>query len=260
MKKRAFFAFDLTAPWPDAYPKGRLITPENRHLTLAFLGDVDPKALRSPPLPELTLGLVGKFDQCLFFPKHSPRVVAWNVSWLEPSDPFDAYVDTLATWLRARGLLPDQKHPFHPHVTLARGDFDPKEWRRAFTPIPFMLTHLRLYESLGQSNYAPLWTHPLTPPIEDLDHTGDIGFLIRGTSYAQLYLHGAAALAFAFPQILSYLDTTATPNSLHEGIILLNDAVSAADGAIGCPFKAVSFHGEAKQEGTLYQWEMVIDV
>jgi RNA 2',3'-cyclic 3'-phosphodiesterase len=36
--------------------------------------------------------------------------------------------------------------------------------------------------------------------------------------------------------------------------------VTASDVEVGCPFKAVSYHGEIHESNGLLQWEMIVDV
>ena len=70
--KHLFWGMEVHAPWPEKLPQGRLLDTEHRHLTLAFLGNVNPfqmqEALRTFPPPPFTLGFAATFDQCLFLP------------------------------------------------------------------------------------------------------------------------------------------------------------------------------------------------
>jgi RNA 2',3'-cyclic 3'-phosphodiesterase len=61
--------------------------------------------------------------------------------------------------------------------------------------------------------------------------------------------------------LLPYFDETRIPEGIDQLVIALNQAVSQEDQERGCPFKAVSFHGEIHQEeGQLLTWEMIVDV
>lgn len=63
---RLFFALGVEALWPQELPKGRLLDPNERHITLAFLGDVELKLLLSSlsefPQPSFSEELTGTFD------------------------------------------------------------------------------------------------------------------------------------------------------------------------------------------------------
>nr|NGX53400.1 hypothetical protein [Chlamydiota bacterium] len=150
---------------------------------------------------------------------------------------------------------------FCPHVTLSRGTFVPKEWEKSFTPLPTMVTDIHLFESLGFSKYRSLWKYSIKPPFEELEHTGDIAFIVRGESLLQLFQHAQIALAFPFAPILPYLSQKQSFDSLDEIVMELNTIVSHADQEIGVPYKAVSFHGKIEQEEDhIMRWEMIIDV
>lgn len=253
MKKRLFFGFEVDAPWPDSFPRGRVLTPEARHLTIIFLGDCDwdqmSDKLMHPPLPQFRVGRVGLFDKPLFLPKRKPRVASWHVKWLDSGA--DGYIDAL------RQHFGVQEGDFLPHVTISRGDFDPKEWKSAFLPLPMRITALHLYESLGHSTYRSLLQHPLSPPFEEVEHTADLAYRIRGASLEEVERHAQFALAFEFPPLLPFL----TPVREEMGLVSrLNDLVRRADGEIGTPFKAVSFHGEIEERDGILEWEMIIDV
>ena len=85
--KRLFLAMEVVAPWPEKLPPGRILSEENRHLTLAFLGDTQLPAFRQLllmfPKPPFQTGLAGIFDSEVFLPHHSPRVVAYHLHCLE---------------------------------------------------------------------------------------------------------------------------------------------------------------------------------
>lgn len=262
--KRLFFGMEAEAPWPDLFPFGRHLEESHRHLTLAFLGNADfsklKEALLTFPPPPFKVGFGGQFDQCLFLPPKHPKCVAWHVDWLEESLSIELFHQTLNEWLDANGFPSDRKHPFNPHVTLARLPFNKKAWQKAFSPLPVMLKTLHLYESLGSSKYLPLWSYPLLAPFEEIEHTADIAYWIRGESYNQLFQHAQLALAFFFPSFLPFFSKGQTFTSIEAVIFALNEVVCHADREIGCPFKAISYHTEMAIKENVIHWEMIVDV
>lgn len=259
--KRLFFALEIHSFWPETLPQGRILAEKDRHLTLAFLGNIDfsKLPLKDLPLPEFKVGFCGKFDQCLFLPKKHPRVVAWHADWLENVEPLQNYHNILNDWLKEKGFPADSKHDFLPHVTLSRAPFDLTEWKQCFNPLPFFASSLHLCESLGNLNYASIWSHIIKPPFEEIEHTADIGYLVRGETREQLFIHAFIALCFTFPDLLAFWKKD-RPENVQDIVIALNNIVSKADQEIGCPFKAVSFHGNIKEKNGLLEWEMIIDV
>lgn len=262
-RKRLFFGMEAIAPWPDEFPQGRILREGDRHLTLAFLGDTDfpklAKALDQFPKPPLKTGIAACFEKIVFLPPNTPRVAAWEVRLLEEGDVFSDYQKTLVSWLGEQGFSPQEcRGEFLPHVTLARAPFAEEEWKRSFQKLPLVLKNLHLYESLGHSQYKIVWSRRTLAPFDELEHTADIAFRIRGTSLDQIYLHAQLALSFHFPLLVPYFDS-ATVKSLDEAVEALNRIIAKADAEIGCPFKAVSFHGTIEEKECL-EWEMIVDV
>ncbi|MFA6915080.1 MAG: hypothetical protein WC222_01670 [Parachlamydiales bacterium] len=260
--RRLFFGCEVLAPWPLEYFTGRFILPASRHLTLAFLGNVDFEALEKvlggiPSLP-FKVGPVGFFDKCLMLPPKDPRVVAWHARWLE-EQKIGEYQKCLADWLRSEGYSIDQRE-FLPHVSIARSPLDPVEWQKKFIPLPFIVSQIHLYESVGNLVYTPIRTYPITAPFTEIDHTADVAFLVRAETLEQLHLHAYVALAFMFPEFLRYNNTLQLKTELEDIVIALNRLVTLADSDGGCPLKAVSFHGDIKLEKGIYTWEMIVDV
>lgn len=131
---RSFVAIDLDAPLRSrlaelqttlrrAAAKTSWVKPENLHLTLRFLGEADPEALRALAsslateiscLPGFTL----HFRGCGVFPPQGRPRVLWVGVAEPPSALFDvqAEVERLA---RESGFAPDDRR-FEPHLTLAR--------------------------------------------------------------------------------------------------------------------------------------------
>lgn len=227
MTKRVFIGLQAEAPWPDTFPEGRLLDEKDRHLTLNFLGSLNDYQIeeawkKAPPLPEIGYGTT--FDQMFF----TPHVVGW--------------------------------HSIHPdgHVTLARSPYSRSEWEKAFIPLPVLFYQLHLYESLGYSQYHVLKTHATLPPFEELEHTADIAFKVRGQTLDQLAYHAYLALAFRDPHLLKY--PLRPTQNLTDVITELNRVILSADADFGTPFKAVSHHGLLEQEQNHHTWEMIVDV
>lgn len=261
--KRLFFGAEIYAAWPKELPHGRIIEEPFRHITLAFLGQTSlshiQKLIPALQQPNFRIGIVGKIDRFLFLPQNSPRVIAGHVHWLSPEDGLALYQKSLVEKLTAEGYKLD-KREFLSHVTIARAPFVIKEWQAIFSEIPVMLKAIHLYESAGNLSYYPLWSHSFVPAFEEFEHTADIAFLVRAENMQQMHLHAQMALCFKFPALLSFMPTQLF-DSLQEIVIGLNELIARADQEIGCPFKAVSFHGDVttSAEGLL-QWEMIVDV
>lgn len=260
-EKTLFFGCEVHAPWPEQYPKGRILEEKDRHLSLAFLGknpiNTIEQILKDLPLPLFKIGLIGKFDHIVFLPPHHPHVVAWHVAFT--SNLLLPYQKELHKYLISHQIPVKSHKEFLPHVTISRSPFDRAGWKNSFAPLPLFIGALHLYESLGSSKYASLWSYPITPPFVEIDHTADIGYLIYGSCLTELFEHAQTALCFSFPPLLSYL-IKQNVDSLEEIVMYLNEMVAKADQDIGCPFKAVSFHGKILEKDKLLQWEMIIDV
>lgn len=262
-EKRLFFAAETVAVWPREFPEGRILDEENRHFTLAFLGSTSLSQLlekmKAIPTPSSHLGIGGYSTQWVFLPHEpQPRVVAVEVEMF--SNALIVYQKILAEWLKQQGYLQKDTRPFFPHITVARGSFDIEEWKKIPCWIPFYISSITLMESLGNSNYKPIWKHPLIPPFEEIEHTADIAFLIRGKNIQELWLHAQLALAFKFPLLISFLSKEKEFNSLDTVIAALNNLIARADLEIGVPFKAVSYHDEMAYHLNHLEWKMIVDV
>lgn len=266
-RKRIFYGLEIKAPWPENLPDGRFLLESDRHMTLAFIGNVDYEEiapiLKNSPLPQRTVGVGGVFNEGLLLPPRHPRCVSWHIDYLTGTDQTIAYQKQLTDYLVQQSLLSEKesKRPFLPHVTICRKPFLVNQWKKAFSPLPLMATNLHLYESTGKLRYEPIWTYHMLPPLEEIDHTADIAFRIRGETAEEVFLHACLALAFEHPPFLPYIPRNESFTTVDDIIITLNELITKIDSEEGCPFKAVSFHGslEKSTNGTL-AWEMIVDV
>lgn len=262
--KRLFFGIEVHAPWPPHVPEGRLLDEEHRHLTLAFLGNIPYEPLKEIlndfPKVSLKIGSVGYFDSCLVLPPRHPNVVAWHAHELGDSSPIAHFQTLLSDWLISHGYSLD-KRSWNPHVTLCRQPFDAHKWMKDFIPLPFYTCSLHLYESTGHLQYVPLWSYPIQAPFEEINHTADMAFIIRGENLQQLYRNAFIALSFKAPEFIEFFTPGEALNNLDDIVIALNHIVSKVDSSIGCSLKAISFHGEIiPLQDALLQWEMIVDV
>lgn len=261
--KRLFIGMEVVAPWPEDLPEGRILREEDRHLTLAFLGETDASHLlsflNSFPKPAFPMGIGAIFDRPLFLPQRDPHVAAWHIRFLEEEESFLAFQKNLTAWLKEGGLTPkEKKGDFLAHVTVARSPFVVHEWKETFQKLPLYLKDIHLCESLGHSKYQILWKYERVAPFEEFEHTADIAFRVRGIDWAGLYLHAQLALSFHFPRLAALFDSSEVRN-IEEIVTSLNEMIFRADAKWGCPFKAVSFHGEM-QKREFWEWEMIVDV
>lgn len=263
--KKLFLGTEIHTPWPTSYPKGRLLEATDRHLTLAFLGNVSWEPLldilKGIPTPLFRVGMTGDFDNCLFLPMHRPNVVSWHVHFHEVKSSIFEYQNILSDWLLSCGY-PIDSRDWLPHVTVCRAPFSLNDWKNHFSPLPLYIKAIHLYESLGNLNYHSLWSFNLIKPFEEIAHTADMAFSIHGENLNQIFYHALTALAFEYPNFVNFFKE---PPSIHfhtieDIIIQLNERLSIADQEIGCPWKAISFHGQIEQVDNYLKWEMIVDV
>ncbi len=262
--KRLFFGAQVSAPWPETYPEGRLISEESRHLTLGFLGNIPFSPLQQKlddvPKPTFNIGPVGYFDQCLFLPPRNPRVVSWHVKWFV-DDALATYQKSLTSWLEAQGYEMD-KRDFLPHLTVARKPFIVNAWKKAFDEIPMMVQAIHLYESFPKLEYKPIWSYPLVHAFEEIEHTADRAFLVRGRHLGEIFIHAQLALAYVFPPMLPFVESShETFDRLESVIEMLNQLNARVDKEMGSPLKAISYAGELKTlDAGMVEWEMICDI
>ena len=260
-KKRLFFGMEVFAPWPLKFPSGRVLDESHRHMTLAFLGNVNFSNLKTSfPKPSFKVGKVGFFDKTLFLPEKHPHVVSWHVKWLDDVALLTAYKNECFSWLKCQGFSLQEQEEFLPHVTICRSPFDQKKWEKAFITLPMMVKDIHLYESVGKLKYLPIWSYSLKAPFVEIEHTADIAFHVYGENILELYTHAIAALAFKFPHIIYFLPDEKNINSVDDIVMSLNQTICRTDSRIGCPFKAVSFHGNFIEIEKILKWEMIVDV
>ena len=253
---RLFFAAEVSAAWPASLPPGRVIQPIFRHMTLAFLGEADQLSLMEKiqeiPKPLWHTPPTGIFEKWILLPEKTPRVVAAAPTFLEGEDGLLQYQKKLAEWTATSPTL-------MPHVSVSRGPFDRDAWMLFPCKIPFFIEGIALYKSLGFSNYERLWELKLLAPFEEIEHTADIAYKIRGENYLQLALHAVLALAFSYPAFTRYLRHIPALQSLNEIIKLLNHWIAEIDIAEGIGLKAVSYHATVTGDDLL-EWTMIVDV
>lgn len=100
----------------------RSVLPENLHLTLKFLGDVDPSTL--PDLTRILESVAAGHKSFEFrisgvgvFPDRRRPAVVW--AGVTPQDPFQTLAADCNDAFRTLGFRPESR-PFTPHLTLAR--------------------------------------------------------------------------------------------------------------------------------------------
>jgi 2'-5' RNA ligase len=262
---RVFIALSLDAVWPEVYPPGKLIPDESKHMTLVFLGAVSHPTLTQIksgfPDPSWMLGPAGFFDAVEFLPPRAPRVVVWHAKWVY--DPGVAtYQTQLKNWVSSLGIQVERR-VFLPHVTLARSPFEMDSWKKQFVPLPFCVTGVHVFRSFPNSVYQSLWERPLKPVFEELEHTADRAYSIRGRTYADLLSHAWLTLSGVEPGLLTLPFPRSQVQNLNQVVEQINVNLSMADEQIGVPVKAVSYAGDVKpvtQTQPWIEWKMICDV
>ncbi len=135
-QKRVFFALEVQAPWPQDLPEGRIIDEDHRHITLAFLGNIDytrlEPLLADFPRPSFKIGFVGQFDKSLALPPTKKNVIAWHAVFPEGEQQLFDYQKEIVSWLRGHDY-DIQERDFLAHATIARRPFIPRQWKQGLT-------------------------------------------------------------------------------------------------------------------------------
>ncbi|MEX5727116.1 2'-5' RNA ligase [Rhodovulum iodosum] len=181
---RAFAALDIPQAQrmelmivQQGLPVPRLVPPENLHLTLVFLGEIEESALEEVHLAWQALRMPG-FEVSLrglrglgVFGGGKPRAVYAGAAECPGLARLQAKLEQAA---RGAGLTLERRR-FVPHVTLARINrplADPERLERHlamradFAAPPFAVDHFALYRSdlgAGGARYEELARYPLGP-------------------------------------------------------------------------------------------------
>lgn len=146
-------------------PGAKWVPPENYHLTLRFIGEIEPwraeevdaalAAIRAPRF-ELALAGVGTFEK-------GGRIVSLHVT-AERSEALSRLQSKVETALQRIGLEPERRR-FAPHVTLARTEKADTaklvgfvQSHSLFRTPPLMVEHFTLFSSLlgkEAAHYVP---------------------------------------------------------------------------------------------------------
>lgn len=264
-KNRLFIGMDVIAPWPETLPEGRILKESERHFTLAFLGNAELsktiEILKNFPVPGFRVGIGAIFDEPIFLPIRFPQTAGWHIQLLEQEGPFNDFQKRLLDFLEKNDfhIRKHENESFNRHITLARRPFAMSEWMRHFVPRPLFLKNIHLYESVGNLHYESRWTYEILPPFESIEHTADMAFLIRGETMEQLLIHASLALAFEHLPFIRYF-AFQKPIQFEDLVLQLNQLIARLDAEEGCPYKAVSFHGEVTRKNDYLEWEMIVDV
>lgn len=135
---------------------------ETLHMTLAFLGEVDPARLAAAQAVASGLPSVAPFDLAI------DRLGCWrhnHIVWAgcEAPPALGALADGLAEGLRAAGFRLDDR-PFAPHVTLLRDARCPEALPAPEKPVAWPVGEFVLVESRLSpkgADYAVLARYPL---------------------------------------------------------------------------------------------------
>ncbi len=100
----------------------RAVTPDNLHITLKFLGEINASLLRTiDAVISEVASRYEAFDMTIeglgAFPKTERPTVIW--AGLNHAEPLIKFASELTTDLKSLGFPPERR-PLHPHVTLAR--------------------------------------------------------------------------------------------------------------------------------------------
>lgn len=132
-------------------PGLRLLRPDQLHLTLAFIGEVDQaKGLAARTVVKsIPAGIGGEGRIARFLLLPSPkraRVVTLEIE--DREGVFAGVFETVMSGLEAAGVMRREKRPFRPHLTVARmRDPGPVQPRSESGEAPFPVRSVCLYRS-----------------------------------------------------------------------------------------------------------------
>ncbi len=159
--------------------KIKLVEPENLHITLKFLGEVEEA--RIPVIVKALEGAlkgVSKFRVKLEGVGAFPRVSRPNVIWVgvsEGRDPLIRLANLVEDALKKVGF-PKEKRPFEPHLTIARVKYRSSDLPGLITKVKGVeigeieVREVKLKKSTLTSKgpiYETLHSFPLTPEGEE---------------------------------------------------------------------------------------------
>jgi RNA 2',3'-cyclic 3'-phosphodiesterase len=262
MIKKVFFGFDIETLWVDIPKEKKMINEANRHVTVVFLGNLDIGEIDFNDLPkaDFEIGPVGFFNKCLFLPPRHPRLVAYQIDFFEKDTLIKSFQKKLFEFFIKKNIV-IKPNNFLPHVTICRNDFNKKVWEESFKFLPLFIKSLNFYESFKNSEYKTLWQKDFIKPFEEIEHTADIAFIIRGKNYTDLLYNSFIALAFKSLDLLLYIKELNKVESIDDVVIKLNEIITKAEiDGFYIPFKAVSFHAYIEKKDDILNWEMIVDV
>lgn len=235
-KRRLFFGFEVDTPDQIALAAGKLLAKKDRHITLAFLGEVDLEILLTHlnhfPKPDFTDGFMGIFSEVLFLPPPHPTSVAYKATFPGKERSIRMFQQRLVNWLKVLGFPPDEpEREWLPHVTFARKPFEFSPWRDAFQSCPFAVSKLHLYESMGDTKYEPRWTYSFKPVYE--------ATIVRGRIFTEWFFHMKAALSMRHPQLWEFFQDSSEPRSHREAYQMINRGIAAANAKHGLGINAL---------------------
>jgi SHS2 domain-containing protein len=183
------------------------------------------------------------------------------VNFFEKNKIVENFQKELFEFFQKKHFPLKQDNKYLPHVTICRNHFDQKIWEKSFRLLPLYIKSFNLYESLGHSEYNTLWKKDFIRPFEEIKHTADIAFIVKGKTYQDLLYNSFIALSFKSLDFLLYHEVLERVDSIDDVIINLNNVITKAEiDGIHIPFKAVSFHSHIEKKDNILLWEMIVDV
>jgi RNA 2',3'-cyclic 3'-phosphodiesterase len=154
---------------------GRPVPPENWHLTIRFLGEVEGPVAEAARRSVAGARLGRSFEAEVGGLGAFPRSAGGRVLWAGISHGHEALASLAArveAAVRDAGLPPETR-PFRPHLTLARlrEPADVRRWTEGdLSPVRFRVDELVLYRSRlgpGGARHEALEHYALAPPTEE---------------------------------------------------------------------------------------------